>query len=92
MKIVINCCYGGFSLSEEAYNFLGIEWDGNGYAYSDDEKRTAPELIECVETLGDKSFGWLAKLKVIEIPDDVDYEIEEYDGAEWVSEKHRKWE
>lgn len=26
-----------------------------------------------------------------DIPDDVEWEIEEYDGLEWVSEKHRTW-
>lgn len=28
MKIVINRCYGGFGLSEAAYDKLGIGWDG----------------------------------------------------------------
>jgi hypothetical protein len=28
---------------------------------------------------------------VIEIPDDVEWEVEEYDGLEWVAEKHRTW-
>lgn len=30
-------------------------------------------------------------LKVVEIPDDVDWQISEYDGNEWVAEKHRTW-
>jgi DNA modification methylase len=29
-KIVINAGYGGFDLSEEAYDFLGLPWDGHG--------------------------------------------------------------
>lgn len=90
MKIVINRCYGGFGLSKEAYECLGLPWDGFGYKYS--EKRTDPKLIECVETLGDDSNGSCAELVVIEIPDDVEYTIEEYDGIEWVAEKHRVWE
>ncbi len=32
-----------------------------------------------------------AKLKVVEIPDDVDWEVENYDGIEWIAEKHRIW-
>ena len=91
MKIVVNRCYGGFSLSKEAYEFLGVEWDGYGYGYSDDEKRTDAKLIECVETLGKKSYGMCAKLVVIEIPDGVDYEIDNYDGMESIHEKHRSW-
>ncbi len=26
------------------------------------------------------------------IPDDVKWQIEEYDGLEWIAEKHRTWE
>ena len=38
--------------------------------------------------------GELAKLKIIEIPDDVPEDgwiILDYDGVEWVAEKHRCW-
>jgi hypothetical protein len=28
---------------------------------------------------------------VVEIPDGVEWEIAEYDGLEWVAEKHRTW-
>ena len=27
----------------------------------------------------------------VEIPDDVEWQIEEYDGSEWIAEKHRIW-
>lgn len=55
------------------------------------EKRDDPLLIECIETLGEKAFGSLSKLKIVSIPADVEWEIEEYDGREWVSEKRRTW-
>ena len=84
MKIVINDCYGGFSLSEQACKELGIS---NCYEY----KRNNPRLIEIVERLGKESWGECAKLKIIEIPDDVEWIIEEYDGIEWISEVHRTW-
>ena len=32
-----------------------------------------------------------ANLKMVEIPDDVEWEIADYDGKEWVAEKHRTW-
>lgn len=89
MKIVINKCYGGYSLSREAYEFLGLTWDDYGYEFSED--RSNPKLVECVETLGESANGAFAELEVVEIPDDVDWEIEDYDGVEWVSEKHRTW-
>jgi len=89
MKVVINADYGGFSLSEEAYKFLGLKWDGYGFAFTDE--RSDLKLVECVEKLGEKANGECAKLKVIEVPDEVKYEIEEYDGREHVAECHSTW-
>jgi hypothetical protein len=48
-------------------------------------------LIQVVEELGEKASGRFADLKVVEIPDDVEWQIDEYDGLEWVSERHRTW-
>ena len=80
MKIVVNRRYGGFSLSEEAYTFLGLEWDGFGYT---SVERTDTKLVECVEALGDSASGYLSYLVVAEIPDDAtDWWIDEYDGVE----------
>lgn len=90
MKIVINKCYGGFGLSEAAYEYLGMEWDGYGYDFGR-EDRADPKLVACVEALGEAASGELSELAVVEIPDGVDYTIEEYDGIEWVAEKHRTW-
>ena len=90
MKVVINKCTGGYSLSEEAYKFLGLEWEGYGVTFMED--RSNPALVECVEAIGDKANGYCAALKVVEIPDDVELEITEYDGLEHVAERHRKWE
>ena len=85
MKVVINRCYGGFGLSEKAMKFLGVgsEWP--------DIARDDPKLIECVEKLGEEANNTYAELKVVEIPDDVNWEIGEYDGLEWVEEVHRVW-
>jgi hypothetical protein len=90
-KVVINDCYGGFGLSKAAYEELGIPWDGYGYDYDSYDKRTDPKLIEVVEKLGEKANGSLAHLTIIEIPDDVEYTIENYDGMEHVAEVHRTW-
>jgi hypothetical protein len=50
------------------------------------------DLVETIETLGsDEASGRFANLKVVEIPDDVEWTIDEYDGLEWVAEKHRTW-
>ena len=39
----------------------------------------------------EKANGNHADLKIVEIPANVEWQIDEYDGAEWVSEKHRTW-
>jgi hypothetical protein len=53
--------------------------------------RSNPDLVQVVEELGEAANGWAAELKVVDIPDDVQWYIEEYDGIEWVAEKHRTW-
>ena len=56
-----------------------------------DVDRDDPYLVQVVEELGADANGRYAELKVVEIPADVDWIIEEYDGAEWVAERHRTW-
>jgi len=92
-EVVLNKCYGNFSLSKEAYEYLGLDWDGYGYAYSDYDKRTDPKLVECVKALGSKANGRFAKLKVVKIPDEIDIEecLTDYDGIETIDEPHRSW-
>ncbi len=106
MKVVVNRCYGGFGLSEEAAERLGIEVSDNDRqfhqvsVYNDDfgitsdntyAFRTDARLIALVEEMGEAASGKFAKLSVVDIPNDVAWEIEEYDGQEWVSEVHRTW-
>lgn len=151
MKVIINACFGGFSLSKAAVLWLaerghagaikekadmdakaekwrGVAaesksidyfeqkmanaWDaddgkGNpngarnlfGYSWhvyeEDGLPRHDPLLIACVEALGGDhrqgASGPCAQLKVVEIPDGTEYQIEEYDGNEHVAEKHQTW-
>jgi len=149
MKVVINVCHGGFSLSPKAVRyyaqlqgrecyFYETKLDGDfslellseeqaskiytdpiafdvpdmdaRYAeacsadqiagnrvwkqhYLDDrpEDRSDPLLIQVVEELGDQAAGKYAQLKVVEIPDDVKWYIDEYDGWEHIAENHRTW-
>lgn len=53
--------------------------------------RDDPALVQLVEEDAEKYEGRHATLKVVEIPDDVKWEIAEYDGNEWVAEVHRTW-
>jgi hypothetical protein len=96
MKIVINTCHGGFSLSEKAQKlfcrYSMIEWKNwqEDWSYYD-IKRDDQYLVRVVEELGDDVNGRFSELKVVDIPDDVEWQIDEYDGLEWVAEKHRIW-
>jgi hypothetical protein len=54
-------------------------------------ERHDPALVQVVEEMGDKADGHYADLDVVEIPDDVDYIVEEYDGMEHIAEAHRTW-
>ena len=56
------------------------------------EYRNHPDLIWAVEKLGKAANSKYAKLKIVEIPDGVEYEITEYAGIESIHEKHRSWD
>jgi len=91
MKVVINKRFGGFGLSKAAYTELGLEWDDFGFEYKTDASRADPKLVACVEKLGVAASGDYSRLSVVEIPDGIEWAIEEYDGQEWIAEKHRTW-
>jgi hypothetical protein len=44
-----------------------------------------------VEEGGTDVNGTYSDLKVVEIPENVNWYIEEYDGMEHVAERHRTW-
>ena len=120
MKIAINTCFGGFGLSDEAFELLlnkkGIEFervfdekwedynyykkgkkDDDGsylsqYDFIKDDMRADPDLIAVFEELGvDKAGGRFADIKIIDVPDDLEWHISEYDGIEHVAENHETW-
>jgi hypothetical protein len=53
--------------------------------------RDNPIIIECIEKFGNKVNGYGSNLKIVEIPDGVEWEINRSEGEEWVAEKHRTW-
>jgi hypothetical protein len=55
------------------------------------DKRADEDLVAVVEELGEDANGHSANLKIVEIPDDVDWYIDENDGLEHVAERHRTW-
>ena len=89
-KIVINACFGGFGLSKKALALYNKR-SGCAHYYSSDILRDCPHLVRLVEEMGVKAGSTYSLLRIVEIPDDVEWQIEEYDGSEWVAEKHRTW-
>lgn len=70
----------------------GIKDDEHYFSYYDlASDRSDPLLVQVVEELGQKANGFASELKVIDIPDNVEYTVQEYDGIEWVAEVHRTW-
>lgn len=77
---------------DDYYDYFEVTKDGKTEAiYEFEIQRDDPALVWAVEILGKKSWGRYAELKVVEIPDDVDWFIQEYDGLEHVAERHRTW-
>lgn len=90
-QIVINACHGGFGLSDKA-QLLYLELTGYNLAeYHWEIKRDDPMLVQTVLRLAGAANTPYSALKVVEIPDGVQWHIAEYDGREWVAEDHRTW-
>ena len=91
--VAINTCYGGFSLSERAVQmYAAYKGQPVDAVYSRDIPRDDHILLAISNQIGAaEASGRFAALKVVEIPDDVEWTVEEYDGNEWVAEIHRTW-
>ena len=89
MKVVINRCYGGFGLSDEALSIYHIETNSDTHPY--EIFRGDPVLVRIVEEMGSGSWSRFSELKVVEIPDGVEWTVQEHDGMEWIAEVHRTW-
>jgi hypothetical protein len=90
MKVVINACHGGFGLSEKALKMYRAEVNDSEVDYYDID-RDDPVLVSLVEQLGDEVNTRYSELKIVEIPDGIEWTVCEYDGLEWVAEAHRTW-
>ncbi len=102
-KVVINHGVGRFSLSKEAFLLLrGLDEptalnetfdEGSVEAFCSEIMRDDEKLLFIVEGLRERANGVAADLCVVEIPDDVDWQVvkEHSTGREWVAERHKTW-
>lgn len=98
MKVVVNRCFGGFELSDEAVRFcnkLGLDVQGSydQVELEENEFRSHPTLVKVVECLGELANGSCAQLRVVEIPFDSTegWYIRNHDGRESIEEEHQSW-
>ena len=80
--------------SDDAEYGVGY-WDtsswNQGLEQDSPEFRSLPALVEVVELLCDEASGSYSRLRVVDVPDDAEVYISEYDGRETVREVHRSW-
>ena len=53
--------------------------------------RDDPALVQVVEELGRSANTQVSFLKVIDIPEGIEWDLEEHAGNEWIAEAHRTW-
>lgn len=85
MEVAINNNFGMFELSGEVIECLGEDWEG--WELSKNEFRSHPKLIEYIKKFKHSN----PDISIIDIPDDVEWYIDEYDGLETIHETHRIW-
>ena len=68
------------------------EYRKDNNSFFPDVNRTDKDLIEAIETLGSKvASGDASELKIVEIPENIHFMINDYDGVETIHETHRTW-
>lgn len=75
----------------DIYHYYLNEKTEDNYWSAHDIPRDDPVLIQAIEELGEKANGNFSELKIVEIPDDVEWYVYDYDGIEIVNERHRSW-
>ncbi len=79
-----------YSKAPVEFGKLGPE-DDSTYWYDGELNRDDEALVQVVEELSKEANGNHADLSIANVPDDVEWEIKEYDGQEHIAEKHRTW-
>jgi hypothetical protein len=93
MKVVISTQFGGFCLSKRAVKLYAQYAAEEGQPGIGERTcdRTDPILVRVVEELAGEASAEFSEIGVVEVPDDVKWTLQEYDGIEWVAEVHRTW-
>ena len=97
-KIVINKCFGGFALSDARMALYATLKGVTAHPDDDDFPiqqwlipRNDPDLVSVVQQIPEDEGIVGTDLRVIEIPDDVDWQIDDWDGMEHIVDRKRIW-
>ena len=95
-KIVINTCFGGFGLSNQARHMFAVLKGlyGSEMDFDDsDIERNDPDLVDVLESLGTgMASGPNARLDIVELEIGTRYIITNYDGFESIQrEENFRW-
>lgn len=85
-------CSNNFIYSTHDYGKETLNIKEEHRIYFDTIDRSLDKLVSIVEEMGEKAGSYGVFLSVIEIPDNVNWEIEEFDGQERIREVGRIWE
>jgi hypothetical protein len=80
-----------YTVTEDFGEVINKIPNNDSYWYDGDLERDDPILIRVIEEMGEEADGKFAKLEIVEIPDDVEWQIDDYDGYESIHEVHRSW-
>lgn len=67
------------------------KYEGGSYFSDSGIPRDDPALVQLVEELGEAADGYHAQLEIVDVPKGIEYTVEEYNGIEWIAERHRTW-
>ena len=80
-----------YTITEDLGELINKIPNDDTYWYDGDLERDDPILIQVVNELGKEANSKYAELEIVKIPDDVVWEIDDYDGYETIHEAHRSW-
>jgi hypothetical protein len=80
----------GEHIWNSSYYKNGVINDDNHF-WDNDIERDDPILVQVVEEMGRESNSDCADLRIADVPDDIEWYIDDYDGIETVREVHRTW-
>jgi len=79
------------TLTKDYGDVIKGKYKNEDYFYYGAIERDDPDLVKVVEKLKEKVDENFSKLKVVEIPDNIQYVINDYDGMESIHEEHESW-